>query len=101
MEMRLAALRTRGGKAMIEYVKRHVRGHIQYYGVSGNSRSLGQYVNVARRLLFRWLNRRSQRRSMAWNRFNQVIGPYMPRPRIIHHLYPILPWMTRAGSRMG
>ena len=101
LSVRLAATRTHGGKAMLEYVKRHLQGHIQYYGVSGNSRSLRQYVNQAGRLLFKWLNRRSQRRSVAWDRFNQVVRSYLPRPRIIHHLYPTLPWMTQAGSRMG
>ena len=101
LSVRLAAMRTRGGKAMMEYVRRHLQGHLQYYGVSGNSRSLGQYVNQAGRLLFTWLNRRSQRRSVAWDRFNRVVRPYLPRPRIIHHLYPTLPWMTQAGSRMG
>ena len=85
---------------MMEYVTRHLRGHIQYYGVSGNSRSLGQYLYQTGRLLFTWLNRRSQRRSLAWDRFNRVVMPYLPRPRIIHHLYPTLPWMTQAGSRM-
>jgi group II intron reverse transcriptase/maturase len=101
LSVRLAAMRTRGGKAMMDYVRRHLQGHIQYYGVSGNSRSLGQYVHHAGRLLFKWLNRRSQRRSVTWDRFNRVVRPYLPRPRIIHHLYPTLPWMTQAGSRMG
>jgi hypothetical protein len=100
LSVRLAAMRTRGGKAMLEYVRRHLQGHIQYYGVSGNSRSLGQYVHHAGRLLFKWLNRRSQRRSVTWGRFNRVVRPYLPRPRIIHHLYPTLPWMTQTGSRM-
>ena len=100
LSVRLGALRTNGGKAMVEYVKRHLQGHIQYFGVSGNSRSLQQYVYHVGRLLFKWLNRRSQRRSVAWDRFNQVVVPYLPRPRIIHHLYPTLPWMTQAGSRM-
>jgi RNA-directed DNA polymerase len=101
LNVRLAALRTHGGKAMVAYVKRHLQGHIQYFGVSGNSRSLQQYVYQAGRLLFKWLNRRSQRRSVAWDRFNQVVVPHLPRPRIIHDLYPTLPWMTQAGSRMG
>jgi group II intron reverse transcriptase/maturase len=100
VSVRLADLRTHGGKAMVEYVQRHLQGHIQYYGVSGNSRSLGQYVYQTGRLLFTWLNRRSQRRSLAWDRFNRVVMPALPRPRIIHHLYPTLPWMTQAGSRM-
>ena len=86
---------------MVEYVRRHLQGHIQYYGVSGNSRSLQQYVYYAGMLLCKWLNRRSQRRSVTWERFNALIAPSLPRPRIIHHLYPTLPWMTRTGSRMG
>ncbi len=40
LSVRLAALRTHGGKAMLEHVRRHLQGHIQYFGVSGNSRSL-------------------------------------------------------------
>jgi group II intron reverse transcriptase/maturase len=100
LNVRLAAMRTHGGKAMVAYVRRHLQGHLQYFGVSGNSRSLQQYVYQAGRLLFKWLNRRSQRRSMAWDRFNQVVAPYLPCSRIIHDLYPTLPWMTQAGSRM-
>ena len=100
LNVRLAALRTHGGQAMVAYVRRHLQGHIQYFGVSGNSRSLQEYVYQAGRLLFKWLNRRSQRRSMAWDRFNQVVASQLPRPRIIHDLYPTLPWMTQAGSRM-
>lgn len=101
LNVRLAALRTHGGQAMVAYVRRHLQGHIQYFGVSGNSRSLQEYVYQAGRLLFKWLNRRSQRRSVAWARFNQVVVPHLPRPRIIHDLYPILPWMAQTGSRMG
>jgi RNA-directed DNA polymerase len=101
LNVRLAAMRTHGGKVMVAYVRRHLQGHIQYFGVSGNSRSLQQYVYQAGRLLFKWLNRRSQRRSVAWDRFNQVVVPHLPRPQIIHNLYPTLPWMTQAGSRMG
>jgi group II intron reverse transcriptase/maturase len=100
LNVRLAAMRTQGGKAMVAYVKCHLQGHIQYFGVSGNRRSLQQYLYHAGRLLFKWLNRRSQRRSVAWDRFNQVVTPHLPRPRIIHNLYPTLPWMTQAGSRM-
>jgi group II intron reverse transcriptase/maturase len=100
LNVRLAALRTHGGKVMVAYVRRHLQGHIQYFGVSGNSRSLQQYVYQAGRLLFKWLNRCSQRRSVTWGRFNHVVVRHLPRPRIIHNLYPTLPWMTQAGSRM-
>jgi hypothetical protein len=33
---RLRSLRSQGGAAMLAYLVRHLRGHIQYYGVSGN-----------------------------------------------------------------
>ena len=88
LNVRLATLRTHGGKAMVAYVRRHLQGHIQYFGVSGNSRSLQEYVYQAGRRLFKWLNRRSQRRSVTWDRYHQEVVRHLPRPRIIHNLYP-------------
>ena len=40
-----------------------LRGYYTYYGVNGNSASPREFFNCAMRILFRWLNRRSQRRS--------------------------------------
>jgi group II intron reverse transcriptase/maturase len=101
LNVHLARLRVQGGKAMMEHTYRHLQGHNQYFGVSGNSRSLRQYWHQVQRLLFKWLNRRSQRRSCNWSRFSKVIEHYLPRTHIVHNLYPSLPWMTQTGSRMG
>lgn len=100
LNVRLASLRIQGGKAMMEYASRHLQGHIQYFGVSGNSRSLRQYLHQVRRQLFKWLNRRSQRRSFNWQRFGEAMDHYLPRTRIVHNLYPTPSWMPQAGSRM-
>jgi RNA-directed DNA polymerase len=97
---RLRGLRSQGGGAMLAFLIRHLRGHIQYYGVSGNSRAVASYLHHAARLLFKWLNRRSQRRSLNWDRFAAVIRPLLPRARLVHDLYPVPPWKTQAGSRM-
>lgn len=97
---RLRGLRAQGGRAMVAYLIRHLRGHIQYYGVSGNSRGVSGYLYAATGLLFKWLNRRSQRRSLTWKRFYAVIKPMLPPARIIHDLYPVPWWKTQAGSRM-
>ncbi len=97
---RLRKLRAEGGQAMVAFLRRHLRGHIQYYGVSGNSRGVASYVYYASRLLFKWLNRRSQRRSMNWKRFGRVIQTLLPVARIVHDLYPIPWWKTQTGSRM-
>jgi hypothetical protein len=96
LRVRLDILRTHGGRAMMEYVQQHLRGHFQYFGVSGNSRSLRQYLYASRRLLFKWLNRRSQRRSVTWNCLDGIL----PRPRIVHHLYPDFLRKPSTGSRM-
>ncbi len=37
---RLRGLRAQGGRAMVAYLIRHLCGHIQYWGVSGNSRGV-------------------------------------------------------------
>jgi group II intron reverse transcriptase/maturase len=96
----LRGLRTQGGRAMVGYLIRHLRGHIQYYVVSGNGRGVASYVHFAACLLFKWLNRRSQRRSINWKSFGRVVRPLLPTARIVHDLYPIPLWMTQTGSRM-
>lgn len=86
--VKLAKLRTAGGREMMRYAKRHLQGHIAYYGVSGNSRSIRKYVYNVSRLLFKWLNRRSQRKSFNWARFSEVLKRWLPPVRIMHNLYP-------------
>lgn len=97
---RLRGLRSQGGQAMVGYLIRHLRGHIQYYGVSGNIRGVSSYLHHASGLLYKWLNRRSQRRSLNWKQFGRVVRPLLPRARIVHDLYPVPWWQTQAGSRM-
>lgn len=70
------------------------------YGVSGNRRSLRRYVYVVGRLLFKWLNRRSQRRSANWERFDPVLERLLPTPCIVYNLYPVSMRRTQAGSQM-
>ena len=61
-----------------------LRGHWNYYGVIGNSQSLSQYYYLSSELLFKWLNRRSQKRSYTWRAFHRVLERYdTPKPRIV------------------
>jgi RNA-directed DNA polymerase len=62
-----------------------LRGHYQYYGVTGNGRALHNFYEAVCREWHRWLNRRSQRNNMTWERFGQLLQRYvLPRPRIVH-----------------
>jgi len=61
-----------------------LRGHWNYYGVIGNSQSLGQYEYQVQGLLYKWLNRRSQKRSYTWKTLHRVLERFkVPRPQIV------------------
>jgi len=52
--------------------------------VIGNSQSLSQYEYQVHGLLYKWLNRRSQKRSYTWRALSRVIKRYqVPPPRIV------------------
>jgi len=70
-----------------------LRGHIQYFGVSFNTAAVNTFVHRATRILFRHLNRRSQRRSFCWERFTLFMQAHpLPRVRIRHSLLsPVSP----------
>ena len=60
-----------------------LRGHFAYYGVTDHAPGIGRFYEEAKKLLFKWLNRRSQRKSMTWEPFNRMDQRYpLPRPRI-------------------
>jgi len=56
-----------------------LRGHFNYYGVSSNRPHLNHYYYAAIGNLFKWLNRRSQRKSFTWERFSRRLR-YNPLP---------------------
>ena len=69
-------------------LKAKMKGHYAYYGVSDNSESLYAYYEQVKKMVYKWMNRRSQRKSMGWDKFNDYIKRYpMPTPRIMHKFY--------------
>ena len=65
-----------------------IRGHIQYYGVSHNASKVDEFIGQATKILFKWLNRRSQRRSFDWDKFNRFIKNYpLEKARVVHALF--------------
>ncbi|MCU7882569.1 MAG: group II intron reverse transcriptase/maturase [Candidatus Thiodiazotropha sp. (ex Lucinoma annulata)] len=65
-----------------------LRGHIQYYGVSFNIRYVTRFLEAAKRILFKWLNRRSDRRSFNWEQFNAFLQANpLPEAKIHHALF--------------
>jgi group II intron reverse transcriptase/maturase len=67
---------------IIAKLNRKLRGLYQYYGISGNSKSLQDIDIYAKRTLYKALKRRSQRSKMTWERFNKILAQFpLARPR--------------------
>lgn len=65
-----------------------IRGHVQYYGVSHNTDKVDEFINRATKILFKWLNRRSQKRSFDWGKFNKFMKKHpLSKARVIHTLF--------------
>lgn len=64
-----------------------LRGHVQYYGVSSNSKAVAKFLRAAEKILFKWLNRRSQRKSFDWDKF-RLYQKKHPLPKVkVHHKF--------------
>ena len=55
-----------------------LEGHIQYYGVSFNSKMVNVFLRKAQNIFWKWMNRRSQRNSMTMKKFNDYRKLYPP-----------------------
>ncbi len=66
-------------------LNRKLRGYWNYYGIRGNYESLNDYFHHVKHTLFKWLNRRSQRRSYTWTGFAALLKDFkLPKPHICH-----------------
>jgi len=101
---RRASLR-RAKKAIYDWCRRHrhqpveaqhaalgrrLRGHFNYFGVSGNFPSLLRLVEATKRAWYKWLCRRSQRKRLHWERFTDLLRQMpLPRPRITVRIWGV------------
>ena len=67
---------------------RKLQGHYAYYGITGNVRALSCFLHEVERTWRYWLNRRSARARMVWERFRRLLQRYpLPPVRIVHSVY--------------
>ena len=59
---------------MIRAAGVRVIGHLNYYAITDNAKRCNDYVHCARLLLYKWLNRKSQRKAYTWAQFNQALS---------------------------
>ncbi len=74
---------------MLRRAKSRVLGHLSYYAITDNSEKCGTFLYHAERILFKWLNRKSQRRSYTWKGFCHALSWVgWPKPSIRKDLNP-------------
>jgi RNA-directed DNA polymerase len=62
------------GRDFFQRLNARLRGHYQYDGVRGHSRSLHRFFPWAMDCTFTWLNRRGgQRQRVAWEQFTRLL----------------------------
>ena len=80
--------RTMRLKELIKMLNKKLIGHYQYYGVSSNSRMTATYLHKAKQLLFKVLNRRSNKKSYLWDTFLEMLKTYpLAKPKVYFSLY--------------
>ena len=83
MQAWIKANRSLGIRPLMATLARKLRGHWNYFGVPHNSLSLWSFYKYTCEVVYKWLNRRSQRRSFTWERFNAMLDRYrIPKPSI-------------------
>jgi hypothetical protein len=70
-----------------------MRGHYNYFGVSGNSRGVQRFAHAVRRIWHKWLLRRSQRHRLNWERYDALLKTRwaLPKPRIAVRIWGAFP----------
>lgn len=72
----------------METLNRKLSGHYRYYGVTYNIPMLIKYHYYATNLLYRMMNRRSQKRSYNWEGFREMLKYYpLTYPKRYINLY--------------
>ena len=93
VEMNEWLKRVRNVKEIKEWwkiLRMKIVGHYRYYGISGNSHSIGEFYYWTTRLVYKWVSGRSQKKRYDWDKFNRYLkyNP-LPKPRIYHATYAL------------
>ncbi|MCD9021861.1 hypothetical protein [Cohnella silvisoli] len=74
-------------EALLKTIRSKLTGHYRYYGITDNYGKTRSFYILTVKLMFKWLKRRSQRRSFTWERYNEVLKDFrLPKPRIYVNL---------------
>lgn len=68
-------------RKLIDQMNIKLKGYYNYYGLVGNYKMLEKMDLTVKRILYKWMNRRSQRRSFNWREFSDKLKRNYPIQR--------------------
>lgn len=75
-------------KEIMKKLNEILAGYYHYYGITDNIEKLSEFRYRMTKSLYYWLNRRSQKRSYTWERFNEMLKSYpLISPKIYVSVY--------------
>lgn len=70
------------GRLFFKQLRVKLTGHYRYYYLRGNAQAVWRFYQETTRRLFKWYNRRSQRKSWNWRGFGQLLRDIgLPSPK--------------------
>lgn len=80
--------RTKQMKEIWDNLSLKLTGHYNYYGVSGNFEEIKRFYESTKALVFKWLNRRSWKKSFNWEKFEEYLNHNpLPKPKLTYAIY--------------
>jgi RNA-directed DNA polymerase len=77
---------------VMEMLQIKLLGYYRYYGITDNSTAVRNFYDKVRRMLFKWFNRRSQRKSMNWDKYVRFLKKNpLPRAKTYVSIYDVKP----------
>ena len=75
---------------IMDRFRRSLIGYYNYYCITDNTQSVNKFRDKIGYLLFKWLNRRSQRKSFTWDKFRLFLNKYpLPYARVKVNIYDL------------
>ncbi|WP_269431786.1 reverse transcriptase domain-containing protein [Bacillus sp. FJAT-27916] len=75
---------------IMDRFRRSLVGYYNYYCITDNSQTVNDFKEKIEILLFKWLNRRSQRKSFTWDKFRLFLHMFpLPKPRLRVNIYDL------------
>lgn len=84
----LKSNRHRDMEDIVNRLRRSLHGYYNYYCITDNITTVVKFHDEVVRQFFKWMNRRSQRKSFTWEKFELFLNKFpLPKPKVKVNIY--------------